>query len=147
MRRNSRKHAGFTLIELLLVIVIIATLAAIVVPMLAGRGEDARKGACKGQIASFETALDLYEADNGVYPTTAQGLEALRSEPTPKPRAWKGPYLKKDIPLDPWNHPYSYKAPGTHHPTSYDLWSSGTDGLDGTEDDIGNWNLQDTPKK
>jgi general secretion pathway protein G len=147
MRRNIRKSAGFTLIELLLVIVIIATLAAIVVPSFAGKGEDARKAAAKGQISAFETCLDMYEADNGAYPTTTQGLEALRNEPSPKPRNWRGPYMKKELPVDPWGKAYQYKSPGTHHPTGCDIWTCGPDGMDGTDDDIGNWNLQDQPKK
>ena len=145
--RFANPRVGFTLIELLLVIVIIATLAAIVVPQLAGRGEDARKSAAKAQISNFETCLDLYEADNGSYPTTAQGLDALRNEPSPKPRKWNGPYLKKDVPNDPWSNPYHYACPGTHNPRGYDLWSSGPDGQDGTQDDIVSWDLQDQPKK
>lgn len=138
---------AFTLIELILVVVIIGILAGIVVTSMSGRSEQARVAAAQQQITNFETALELYEADNGAYPTTAQGLEALRNEPTPKPRGWKGPYLKKEIPMDPWQHPYQYKAPGSHYPTGCDIWSSGPDGLDGTEDDIGNWNLQGNTKK
>ena len=145
--RRMRGSSGFTLIELILVVVIIGILAGIVVTSMSGRSEEARKAAAKSQITNFETALDLYEADNGVYPTTAQGLSALREEPSPKPRNWKGPYLKKDLPMDPWGKPYQYKAPGSHHPQGCDIWTMGPDGLDGTEDDIGNWNLQDQPKK
>ena len=142
MRRSKRK-TGFTLIELLLVIVIIATLAAIVVPQLAGRSEDARIGAAKAQIASFETALDQYEVDNGAYPTSEQGLQALWVNPDPsKLTKWKG-YLKKEVPNDPWGNPYVYKAPGVHHPKSYDILSSGPDGREGSDDDIGNWTVTD----
>jgi general secretion pathway protein G len=140
LRRNSRNQA-FTLIELLLVIVIIATLAAIVVPQLAGSGEKGRVGAAKGQITAFETALDLYEVDCGAYPTTAQGFEALRTAPSPAPKGWKGPYMKKEIPLDPWGNPYQYRSPGTHHPQGVDIWSNGLDGQEGTADDVQNWNM------
>ena len=145
-RRSRRPDQGFTLIELLLVIVIIATLAALVVPQLVGRGEDARRAAAKQQITNFETALDMYETDSGAYPTTAQGLEALRTEPSPKPKNWKGPYMKKETPVDPWGNPYQYKAPGSHHPQGCDLWSNGPDGREGTDDDVSNWNLAETKK-
>ena len=95
----------------------------------------------QSQITNFETALDLYESDNHGYPTTAQGLEALWREPSPKPHAWRGPYMKKAIPLDPWGHAYHYRFPALHHLEGCDIWSDGPDGLDGTEDDIGNWRL------
>jgi general secretion pathway protein G len=140
MRRHSRRQ-GFTLIELLLVIVIIATLAAIVVPQLAGSGEKGRIGAAKGQISGFETALDMYEVDCGSYPTTAQGFEALRTAPSPTPKGWKGPYLKKEVPLDPWGNAYQYRSPGTHNPQGVDIWSNGLDGQEGTADDVMSWNL------
>ena len=133
---------GFTLIEILVVVIIIGILAALVIPRFSGRTEQAREAAAKTQINSlFGLALDAYEADNGFYPTTEQGLEALRVEPTtdPAPRDWKGPYLKSDVPVDPWQKPYVYSCPGTHNPTGYDLYSFGPDGLDGTDDDITNW--------
>ena len=141
-RPARRRRSAFTLIELLLVMVIIAVLAALVIPRFAGRSEEARRTATQTQISShFGTALDVYEADNGSYPTTAQGLEALRAKPTsaPEPRAWRGPYLKSELPLDPWGNAYVYTAPGTHNRDGYDLWSFGPDGRDGTEDDITNW--------
>jgi len=138
----SRRRRGFTLIELLLVMVILAVLAALVIPKFAGRGEDARKSAAQTQISSlFGTALDVYEADNGAYPVTAQGLQALRSKPStaPEPKRWKGPYLKGDVPLDPWGNAYVYRAPGQNNADGYDLFSIGPDGREGTEDDIVNW--------
>jgi general secretion pathway protein G len=141
------KNRGFTLIELLLVIVIIATLAALVIPNFVGRGEEARRAAAKTQIGNFESALDAYELDNGAYPTTAQGLEALRTEPSPKPKSWKGPYLKKEIPNDPWGAAFNYKAPGQHHPTGADIWSNGPDGREGTEDDVNNWDVNNKETK
>jgi len=138
-----RFRRAFTLIELLLVMVILAVLAALVIPRFAGRSEEAREKAALTQIKSlFGTALDVYEADNGTYPSTAQGLDALRVQPSsaPEPKHWKGPYLKGDVPLDPWGNPYAYRSPGNMNATGYDLSSSGPDGREGTEDDITNWN-------
>ena len=133
---------GFTLIEILVVVIIIGILAALVIPKYAGRTEQARNAATKTQIDTlFSSALDMYEADNGNYPSTEQGLQALRVQPNtePVPKNWKGPYLKKDVPLDPWGKPYVYTYPGTHNPGGYDLYSLGPDGQDGTEDDIASW--------
>ncbi len=140
-QRLAAARAGFTLIEILLVVVIITILASLVVPRFAGQSQKARIGAAKAQISNFGVALDLYELHNGRYPTTEQGLEALRTEPTsdPAPEDWQGPYLKKDIPLDPWGHPYVYICPGEHNPDTYDLYSRGPDGQDGGGDDITNW--------
>lgn len=141
-RRHLTRRQGFTLIELLLVIVIIATLAALVVPQFSGRSEEARRAAAKTQIESlFGMALDLYEADNGAYPSSEQSLEALWSQPggTPEPRNWKGPYLKKRVPPDPWGNDYIYSCPGENNPNSYDLMSVGADGREGTDDDIVSW--------
>lgn len=140
LRRRSLRR-GFTLIELLLVMVILAVLAALVLPKFTGRTEDANKTAAQTQISSlFSVALDLYEADNGRYPTTAQGLAALRTLPTaaPEPKKWKGPYLKSDIPDDPWGNAYIYRSPGQKNPDGYDIVSPGPDGREGTEDDISN---------
>ena len=140
--RTRRLARAFTLIELLLVMVILAVLAALVLPRFAGRSEEARQKAAQTQISSlFGTALDVYEADNGHYPSTSQGLNALRTKPSgaPEPRQWKGPYLKSDIPNDPWGNAYVYRAPGTQNATSYDLLSMGPDAREGTEDDVKNW--------
>lgn len=138
--RKDRKIAGFTLIELMLVIVIISALVAMVVPRLAGRSEEALKKIAEADIqGNISLALKLYEVDNGRYPSTEQGLQALWVKPTapPAPRNWKGPYLERE-PLDPWRKPYSYRQPGAHPPRDYDLYSLGPDGQEGG-DDIANW--------
>jgi type II secretion system protein G len=97
--------------------------------------------AAKRQIGLLKTPLLTYELDIGSLPTTPQGLDALRRPPAdlPNPQKWDGPYLDADVPLDPWSHPYHYCSPGAHNHDSYDLWSSGPDGINGTQDDIGNW--------
>lgn len=137
--RNKRLHRqAFTLVEMLLVLVIIGTLAAIVVPKLAGRSEQARVTAAHSQIAAFGTALDAFEVDNGYYPRGSEGLNDLLVAPRDA-QNWKGPYLKQDIPLDPWGHAYLYEYPGKNSPSGYDLYSAGPDGRAGTEDDITSW--------
>lgn len=136
-------HRGFTLIELLLVLVILGIIAAIVVPKFSGRTEQARMTAAESQIASFATALDAYEVDNGSYPAGRDGLLDLVQQPADA-RSWRGPYMRKDIPNDPWNRPYVYEFPGRRNPNSYDLYSVGPDGREGTEDDITNWST--TPR-
>jgi general secretion pathway protein G len=137
--KGRRKDPGFTLIELLLVVVIIGILAAIVVPKLAGRSEEARIAQAKGNLATFRTSLGNYEVDNGKYPTTEQGLLALLVKPAsaPEPKNWKGPYIDcVEIPLDPWGKPYIYAYPGERNLQGYDLYSEGPDNQPGTEDDI-----------
>lgn len=135
-----KKEAGFTLIELMLVLIIISALAAMVVPRLAGRSEEARRQIASADIkGNLSVALKLYEVDNGRYPTTEQGLNALLQKPSspPSPPNWKGPYLEQE-PLDPWQKPYAYRYPGTHPPKDYDLYSLGPDGVE-SEDDVRNW--------
>lgn len=142
-----KNYKAFTMIEIMLVVIIIGVLAAMVIPNLAGRGEQARQAAAKADIeANLSSALDLYELDNGKYPTTQQGLPALVQEPTapPAPRNWNGPYLKKrKIPLDPWGREYVYVAPGEHNKEDYDLSSYGPDGVE-SSDDIVNWGQLDS---
>lgn len=129
---------GFTLIEIMLVVIIIGALAAMIVPRLAGRSEQAKVAVAKADISNIATALKLYELDNGGFPATAQGLVALRerSASAPIPKNWNGPYLEKD-PVDPWGSPYVYAAPGTHR-SDYDLSSKGKDAAS-ADDDITNW--------
>ena len=137
-------EAGFTLIELLVVIAIIATLAAVVAPAIFRNVGDAKVNAAKSQVEIFALALDSYRIDNDLYPSSDQNLGALRTLPTmgDAPRNWRGPYLRKAVPLDPWGRPYLYVAPGKENPTSYDLYSLGRDGKiggDGEDADITSW--------
>ena len=137
-----RNKKGFTLVEIMLVVIIISILVAMVVPNLAGRSEQARVAAARADIeVNLATALDLYELDNGKYPTTEQGLTALLEKPasSPEPKNWSGPYLKKKkIPFDPWGRLYVYVSPGNHNREDYDLSSYSSDGEEG-HDDIANW--------
>ena len=135
--KTQNRSRGFTLIELLLVLVILGILAAIVVPKFAGRTDDARNAAAKTQIAGFSTALDAFEVDTGSYPKGSEGLMDLVQAPSDV-QGWKGPYMK-EVPMDPWGKPYVYVSPGRNNPSSYDIYSLGTDGREGTEDDITNW--------
>jgi len=134
MYLNNKK--GFTLIEMMLVVVIISILVTVVLPRLTGKTEQARISAGRLQVETIGMALDAFELDNGRYPTTAEGLAALRTNPS-NLKKWNGPYLKKDIPMDPWGNAYLYACPGRHN-TDYDLYSYGPNGVEGT-DDIGNW--------
>lgn len=129
------QRAAFTLVEMLLVLVILATLAAIVIPKLSGRAQQAKVTAAHTQISSFETALDSFEVDTGAYP---RSLDALSSEPSGV-QNWKGPYLAKGVPLDPWGNNYTYSYPGKNNPSGYDIMSMGPDGRAGGDDDVTNW--------
>lgn len=140
-----KKQQGFTLIEVMVVVVILGILAALVVPKIMSRPDEARITKAKQDLRALEAALKLYKLDNFVYPSTDQGLEALVSKPNGQPEApnWKaGGYLDR-LPKDPWGRPYLYLSPGTHG--DIDLYSLGADGQpDGTDAnaDIGNWSLQ-----
>ena len=138
---------GFTLIELMVVIVILGILAGLIIPRIMGRPEEARRMKDRVQIESIETALKLYKLDNGSYPTTEQGLQALVEAPTvgQLPKAWRdGGYLEKGkVPKDPWDNEFVYLSPGVN--SDFDLISYGADGEPGGEDinkDINNWELE-----
>ena len=141
MRACHRDRSGFTLIELMLVIVIIGSLAAMVVPRLVNRLKGSQEDIARADIkGNLSLALRLYAVDNnGMYPSTEQGLAALITKPSspPVPMNWKGPYLEQKY-LDPWKHPYAYRYPGSHPPMEYDLSSLGADGKE-SDDDISNW--------
>src|SRR5215467_3418006 len=136
-RRDST--AGITLIELLVVMVIIAMFATLVGGQLFKNVDKAKVTQARTQIQEFESVLDMFRLDVGRYPATDEGLQALRVKPSGVDN-WDGPYLKKDVPLDPWGHPYVYKCPGQHG--DFDLYSLGGDGQEGGEGDatdIVNW--------
>jgi general secretion pathway protein G len=138
--RHPPSRRAFTLIELMLVLVILATLAAIVTPRLTGQSKRAKVIASQAQIADLGTALDAFEIGVGRYPTTVEGLQALIQQPTSEAQDWQGPYLNKNVvPLDPWGNEYQYRCPGQYNPDGYDLYCYGPDGKQGGDDDISNW--------
>ncbi len=139
LRRAQRR--AFTLIELIVVIVVLGLLAGLVAPQIFGHVGEAKSVTAKTQLALLSTALDGYRLDTGRYPNTVQGLAALREKPTvePIPTLWRGPYLRRDVPLDPWGRPYVYVAPGVRNPNGFDLMSLGRDGKlggDGEDADV-----------
>ena len=144
---SSRGDSGFTFIEIMVVVAILAILAALVVPRIMGRTDDAKRTAAKVQIRNIEGALQLYKLDNGVYPFTEQGLKALIEKPSVGvvPKKWKlGGYLQK-LPEDPWGNPYKYLSPAPAQRGDYEIMSLGTDGEvggEGVNADITNWNLE-----
>ncbi len=147
MTRRIRNDAGFTLIEVMVVIIILGLLAAIVMPRLVGQTDKARYEQAKIQMRILEDALKRYKLENGRFPNTGQGLQALVQKPStpPVPRNWnRGGYLDKpEIPLDPWGNEFIYVSPGQHGP-DYDIMSLGADGLEGGEDydrDVQSWSL------
>jgi general secretion pathway protein G len=140
MKAKIDKQQGFTLIEVMVVVVILGILAAILVPKVMDRPDQARITKARQDIRALEAALNLYRLDNFVYPTTDQGLEALIEKPTsPEPPNWKsGGYLDR-LPEDPWKQPYQFLSPGSR--SAIDIYSLGPD-QQPSDDDIGNWNLQ-----
>jgi len=136
-RLSTTLRGGFTLIEILVVIIVIGLLAGLVGPRILGRVSEAKTATARTQIELMGVALDNYRLDNGAYPTTEQGLPALQEKPAREPASlnWRGPYLKKTVPLDPWGRAYSYTSPGEHSPGGYDLWTLGRDGQPGGDND------------
>jgi len=143
VKKTHKKQTGFTLLEVMVVIMIIGGMAALIVPNLIGNKSKADIQKVKSDITALENALDMYNLDNSIYPTTDQGLEALVSEPesTPTARNYRdGGYIKR-LPQDPWGNDYILNNPGENG--KIDVLSVGLDGEEGTEDDIGNWNLNE----
>lgn len=144
MARHSHRRSasqGFTLVEVLLVLVILVVIASLAVTAYGPVRKQANVKAARAQIGVFESALGLFQVNIGDYPSTDQGLEALREAPSDlnDPDAWAGPYLQKAVPNDPWGQPYQYEYPGTHDENMPDIWSMGPDMVEGTDDDVGNW--------
>lgn len=149
--RRSLNRRGLTLIEIMVVIIVLGLLAGLVGPRILGRVSEAKSQTARTQLELLGVALDNYRLDNGRYPTTEQGLQALRERPTadPAPTNWRGPYLRRPVPLDPWDRAYGYRSPGEHDPTGFDLWTYGADGTPGGEDedaDVTSWG-QPAPKR
>jgi general secretion pathway protein G len=136
------KSRGFTLVEIMVVVVIIGILAATIIPQFIGTTQDAKISAAKAQVAELESAVERFYVQMDRYPTTEEGLKVLVDPPAgDDAQKWRGPYIK-ELRNDPWGNPFQYVNPGTHHPTSYDIWSRGKDGAGGGEGgntDIGNW--------
>ena len=138
---STQRQRGFTLLEIMVVIVILGILASLVVPNLMGNKEQADRQKAVSDIVALENALDMYKLDNSRYPTTEQGLEALVTKPQgePEPRNYKSDGYIKRLPQDPWGGAYQLMSPGEHG--KIDVFSLGLDGEAGTDDDIGNWNM------
>ena len=144
MTLNRRKQGGFTLIEIMVVVVILGILAALVVPQVMNRPDQAKVTVAKGDIKAIGAALDMYKLDNYSYPSTQQGLDALVKKPggNPQPKNWNRDGYLKRVPNDPWGNEYQFLSPGTQG--QYDLYSYGADGKQGGSElnaDIGNWDL------
>ncbi|MCQ4288530.1 type II secretion system major pseudopilin GspG [Pseudomonas stutzeri] len=144
MTLNERKQRGFTLIEIMVVVVILGILAALVVPQVMNRPDQAKVTVAKGDIKAIGAALDMYKLDNYSYPSTQQGLDALVEKPggNPQPKNWNRDGYLKRVPKDPWGNDYQYLSPGTQG--QFDLYSYGADGKQGGSElnaDIGNWDL------
>jgi general secretion pathway protein G len=135
--KNRKSEKGFTLIELIVVLVILGLLASVVGYQIMNKVKEAKSRIAKIQLTEFEGCLVTYSLDLGHEPATAAGLEALNRN-VENNDAWNGPYLAKDIPLDPWGHPYAYRFPGLYS-TNYEIYSFGPDGIEGTDDDVCSW--------
>jgi len=149
--RSRNRTRGFTLVEIMVVIIVLTILAAAIIPNLTGRTDDARVARARSDVANLEMALEQFKLDMLRYPTTEESLAVLRELPqSDDSMRWKGPYLRKPVPLDPWGNPYSYTSPGLNNPDSYDLLSFGSDGQEGGEGyarDITSWTNYDAPEE
>lgn len=145
--KQMNKNGGFTLIEIMVVMVILGLLVAIVAPNILGRSDQARVTVAQTQMSNIANALDLYRLDNGHYPSTQQGLQALVTKPSgsPEPRNWNPDGYLKNVPVDPWDNEYEYYSPGKSAP--YDLTSLGSDGREGGDGDAADLSVWDNPEK
>ena len=147
-RKRRVRSGGFTLIELMVVVIVLAILAATIIPQFKGTAHQARLSASQSVIATLKQSLTRYELDMGRYPTTEEGLQALVTDPTNGEGTWRGPYIEELIP-DPWNNEYQYQSPGNEG-RNYDLYSFGADGADGGEGDnkdITSWRQAEDKKQ
>lgn len=141
---QDKRLRGFTLIEIMVVVVILGILAALVVPTIMSRPDQAKATVARTDVNAIASALEMYRLDNGFYPSAEQGLDALVTEPSgsPEPRRWNSDGYLPKLPIDPWGRPYQYDVPGTHNPRSFDVYSLGADGRvggDGVNAEVGNW--------
>ena len=140
MKTPTRTH-GFTLLEMIIVIGIIVLLLGLAINKMGGALDIGKETRVKGDIQTLTIALRMYNAQNGFYPTTEQGLKALVVQPVtePRPRNWRSAFDDGKVPRDPWDNEYNYVNPGKHNPNGFDIFSSGPDRIPNTDDDIGNW--------
>ena len=140
-RLSKQTRAAFTLIEIMVVVIVIGIIAATIMPRFLSTTYDAKVSTAKNNVAELENALERFNLHMDRYPTMEEGLKVLLEAPPNDDGKWRGPYIKQ-LRTDPWGNPFQYRIPGTHNPTSFDLWSRGADGVDGGEGkgvDIGNW--------
>ncbi|MBN1589788.1 MAG: type II secretion system major pseudopilin GspG [Pirellulales bacterium] len=139
--KPSRRRRGFTLVEVMLVLAILVIIGSIVTVNLVQAWRNAQIDAARAQVKVFKTPLLNYRMDIGDFPSTSDGLQALRTIPSglSNPSKWRGPYLDSEVPPDPWGNLYRYEYPGKYQTDLPDIWSVGPDGMDSSEDDIGNW--------
>jgi general secretion pathway protein G len=138
-KHTSHRRGGFTLIEVLLVLTILVVIASFAVMAYGPAQRGANIKAAKTQIESFKGAAKLYWLDVGYYPPSLEALRMQQAGDAEAAQRWNGPYIDRDIPMDPWHQPYRYKFPGAHDPELPDIWSAGPDRADGTDDDVTSW--------